>query len=306
MQDHVSLENKTAIVTGATSGIGLHTALAFARRGAFVIGVGRAPERCKQARQMIEASVPHADVLYLIADLSLQSQVRRLAHSIYEETHARGSNALDILVNNAGVFSESYVKTPEGIELTMAVNHFAPFLLTQELLPLLAAAPFGRVITISSASHERTCIDLKRLNTPIIYQGLSAYKVTKLANVLFTREFNRRMRKSTVRAFAVDPGLVNTEIGAKRSRGIARLIWQIRSKSGVHPDVPVQTILFLTNEGLKAGEEDIYWFDCKPVKPSRQARRSDLAKDLWEYSIQTCSRIISEEEHADESEIPRG
>lgn len=305
MDINVNLQNKIAVVTGATSGIGLRTALAFARRGAFVIGVGRSLERCKQAQQTIEADVTDAKVLYLIADLSLQSQVRKLANHIYEEIHTRGSNALDILVNNAGVFSESYVKTSEGIELTMAVNHFAPFMLSLELLPLLSAAQPGRVITISSGSHYHTTMDLKRLNTPIIYQGLWAYKGSKLANVLFTSEFNRRMTNTSVRAFAVDPGLVNTEIGAKGARGIARLVWQIRRRSGVHPDVPVQTILFLTNEDLKAGEEDIYWLDCKPVAPSHQARRSDLARDLWDISCQTCSRIKNEGEHTDEPEIPR-
>lgn len=291
MNTNDGMKNKIAVVTGATSGIGLHTTLAFARLGAFVIGVGRTQERCAQAQKTVESALPHADVCYLTADLSLLYQVRLLANHIYEEIKSRGSNALDILVNNAGVFSESYVKTPEGMELTMAVNHFAPFLLTNQLVPLLAASRCGRVITLSSASHYRTFLDIQHLNTPVIYFGLWAYKVSKLANVLFTREFNRRMKEHGVRAFAVDPGLVNTDIGAKRAKGLVRLFWQLRARSGVHPDVPVQTILHLANDALVCNEYDVYWYDSRPVSPSRQALRDDLAGDLWDFSCKACGLI---------------
>jgi NAD(P)-dependent dehydrogenase (short-subunit alcohol dehydrogenase family) len=291
MKSNDGLKDKIAVVTGATSGIGLHTTLAFARRGAFVIAVGRAPERCAEAYKMIESGVPHADVRYLTADLSLMSQVRQLATHIYDEINSRGSNSLDILVNNAGVFSETYMKTPEGFELTMAVNHFAPFLLSNQLIPLLAASRCGRIITLSSASHYRTILDINRLNKPIFYFGLWAYKVSKLANVLFTREFNRRMNNRRVRAFAVDPGLVNTDIGAKRAKGLVRLFWQLRAKSGVHPDVPVRTIMHLTNEALVYHENDVYWYDSHPLSPSRQALRDDLARDLWDFSCKTCGLL---------------
>ena len=291
MSSDMDNTNKVVVVSGATSGIGLHTALAFARLGVCVIAVGRARERCAQAEKTIRSMVPQANVHYLIADLSLMSQVRQLAKDIRNQVAAAGFNKLDLLINNAGIFSETFVKTPDGLESTMAVNHFAPFLLTHELLPLLMASPSGRVITISSGSHYRTVMDVKRLNKPLIYNGLWAYKVSKLANVLFTREFNRRMVDSAVHAFAVDPGLVKTEIGTKGTTGIARWIWQMRSKSGVHPDVPVQTILHLSNEDLIYTEEDIYWFDSKPISPGRQAQRDDLARELWDYSCQICGIV---------------
>jgi NAD(P)-dependent dehydrogenase (short-subunit alcohol dehydrogenase family) len=298
-----ALNGKIAVVTGATSGIGLHTAMMLAGQGAIVIGAGRSRQRCDQAVEKIQASYPQAQVRYLTADISSQSQVRQLAVNILKEIQHTGKEGLDILINNAGTFSEAYVKTPEGFELTFAVNHLAPFLLTHELLPALSRSPGGRIITVSSESHQRTFLDLKRMNTPLIYNGLWAYKVSKLANVLFTLEFNRQFSVTALRAFAIDPGLVDTEIGEKGTRGIARLVWKIRRKSGVHPDIPARTILHLCGDQLPQNQHDFYWYDCKPILPSRQARREDLARKLWDISRQMCCIIEGGKENDDERKI---
>jgi NAD(P)-dependent dehydrogenase (short-subunit alcohol dehydrogenase family) len=130
-----------------------------------------------------------------------------------------GQERSDVLVNNAGLYSGRYRKTVDNIELTFAVNHLAPFLLTHELMPLLRAAPSARVITVSSFSHYRTFLELQRLEAPRPYLGIWAYKVSKLANVLFSAELNRRIAGSPICAFAVDPGLVNTEIALKEEAG---------------------------------------------------------------------------------------
>jgi NAD(P)-dependent dehydrogenase (short-subunit alcohol dehydrogenase family) len=166
----------------------------------------------------------------------------------------------------------------------LAVNHLAPFLLTNELLSLLLAAPDGRVITVSSDSHYRTWIDLNRLNSPLPYIGLWAYKVSKLANVLFTLELNRRLTGSTVRAFAVDPGLVNTGIAEKGGPGLSRLVWRFRRSSGTPPEVPARTILYLAGAPIPKENAAFYWRDLEPVLPSRQARDGRMAQALWELS----------------------
>ncbi|MGE5224940.1 MAG: SDR family NAD(P)-dependent oxidoreductase [Omnitrophica WOR_2 bacterium] len=289
MKLETNFKGKTVVITGATSGIGLQAARAFAGEGAFVVGVGRSQERCRQAEEVLRANNPQAQARYLPADLSIQRQVRRLASDIRREIAGLGFEALDILVNNAGTYAGRYIRTPEGIELTLAVNHLAPFLLTHELLPLLSAAPTGRVITISSASHYHTWLDVRRLNKPVIFVGLWAYKVSKLANVLFTLELNRRISHTNLRAFAVDPGLVNTEIGLKGTDWFSRNIWQMRRRSGVHPEVPARTILYVAGAQAPQDSRDIYWYNCHPVPPSRQALRADLARQLWEASCELCA-----------------
>ena len=298
------LKSKTAIVTGATAGIGLAAATALAAQGAFVIGVGRSAARCLDAEKTILLAQSGAKIKFLLADLSLQSQVRGLASDIKQTLHSAGHTSLDILVNNAGTFSGSYIKTPDGVELTLAVNHIAPFLLTHELLPLLKAAPSGRVITVSSGSHYHTSIDFKHLNAPWIYNGLWAYKVSKMANVLFTLEFNRQMKDTSVRAFAVDPGLVNTEIGLKTTDPLARLIWQFRRKSGVPPEIPARTILYLACENSVQYSSEGYWYDCHPRKPDPQALRLDNASKLWEISCQMCGLAEPGKEISNEQNSP--
>ncbi|MCL4560209.1 MAG: SDR family NAD(P)-dependent oxidoreductase [Chloroflexi bacterium] len=289
MIDDLNLSGKTAVITGATSGIGCQAALALARAGVEVIGVGRHPGRCQAAEQSIREVVPESRVRYLLADLSRQAQVRELAGKIREAVSHSGSSRLDVLVNNAGVYSQKFVKTEDGVELTLAVNHIAPFLLTNLLLPLLQDAPSGRVLTVSSGSHFRTWLDPARLNDPLLYHGLWAYKVSKLANILFTLELQRRLVGTSIRAFAVDPGLVNTEMGFKGTSGLTHWVWSHRRTSGVSPDQPARTILFLSaKEGLP---EALYWHDCLPVPASRQAQRPDLARRLWEASEAMCGIV---------------
>jgi NAD(P)-dependent dehydrogenase (short-subunit alcohol dehydrogenase family) len=289
MTPQKNLSNKIVIVTGATSGIGLSSVQAFAAQSDWIIGVGRDQGRCQAAESSIRAAFPNVQVKYLIADLSSLGQVRSLVESITETLKQWGKSGVDVLVNNAGTYADHYIKTIDSLELTMAVNHFAPFLLTMKLLPLLQNVPYGRVITVSSASHYRTWINIKRLNNPIIFNGLWAYKVSKLANVLFTLEFNRRMAQTTVRAYAVDPGLVNTDIGAKGTRGISNLVWRIRQRSGTKPEVPAKTVLYLGSERILSSANEYYWRDLQPKMPSRQARNVETAQALWELSSKICN-----------------
>lgn len=284
----LSMQGKSVVVTGATAGIGLASAVTLARAGALVIGVGRSPQRCAQAAAQIQHSVPGARVHYLVAELSLQREVRRLAEDIHTVLDEEGFTRLDALVNNAGTFSARLDRTDEGIYRALAVNHLAGFLLTNLLLPSLRAAPFGRVVTVSSASHYRAIFNPKRLNQSLFYNGLWAYKITKLMNVLFTYELNRRESGSAVRSFAVDPGLINTEIGLKDRSWVSRLVWDLRRRGGRPPEVPAQTVLYLCAEEALQTSTEYYWRDLAPKNPSRAARRPGLARDLWQASADLC------------------
>lgn len=281
------MEGKTAVVTGATSGIGYETALTLVREGCRVIGIGRDPARCLAAEGRIRGQVSGAAVKFFTADLSRQSQVRAAAAAIRQYLAGQGNSPLDFLINNAGTFSDRFTPTEDGVETTLAVNHLAPFLLTYELLPLLAAAPAARVITVSSESHRNTFMDFSYLKRPLIYVSLWAYKVSKLANVLFSAEFNRRMAGAGVRAYAVDPGLVNTDIGLKGTSGLSRWVWKMRQRSGTGADLPAATIAHLC-EGPADNPEALYWRDSRPQQPARQALDKHDAARLWNLSCSLC------------------
>jgi NAD(P)-dependent dehydrogenase (short-subunit alcohol dehydrogenase family) len=284
------LDNKTFVVTGATSGIGLAVVESLVRQNASVIGVGRDPDRCLQALEEVKKiAAPGARVAYLAAELSLQDEVRRLAARIGETLGAWGQSRLDGLINNAATVPFWQTLTPEGIDLQWAVNHLAAFLLTLELLPLLRAAPAGRIVLVSSGSHHGARLNWEDLQSRRHYNPLKSYGQTKLANVLFTSEFNSRFASgSAMRAFAADPGLVKTEIGFKSNSALARWIWGWRRRAGVQPEQAAKGIIFLAVDPSIQESPAIYWKNGKPRLPSSFALNSQAARQLWELSAQMC------------------
>ena len=292
------LSGKTYAVTGATSGIGLAAAEALARRGAALIGVGRTPERCREAARRIQLASPQAQVDYIAADLSLQQEVVRLGASIQALLSARGTTALDGLVNNAGTFTYWFTLTRDGVETQWAVNHLAPFLLTHQLLGLLQAASQARVVTVSSDSHYGARLDWKDPQLRRTYNGLRAYGNTKLANILFTQELNRRLgAQSMLRAFAADPGLVKTDIGLKGTPSIVGWFWKWRRSGGISAEEAAKGIVFLLTEPALQNEAHPYWKHSHPRRASREALDLQAAGQLWELSEKMCG-LYPEVQHA--------
>lgn len=283
------LSGKSVVVTGATSGIGFDTVKALAKEGAFVIGTGRDEKRCIEALERIRSVLPDAKVAYCAADLSSIKNVRHLAAIIKEALAKQGYQHLDVLINNAGTFTSWFIASADGFELQFAVNHLAPFLLTHELMGLLKAAQNGKIITISSGSHYKARIHWEDMHLRKAYNSLRAYKQSKLANILFTRELNRRLgNSSSVRAYAADPGLVNTEMGLKNTAGIAKWFWAIRKKSGTPPQIAAHALVGLAamDSGLYKGEH--YFKDQKPKKADKYVDRQGVAERLWSESEKMC------------------
>lgn len=289
MKEQAMLENKVIVITGATSGIGFAAAKELAQKGAVVIGVGRSPERSQSAQEKIKATSPHGQVKFMLADLSSQQQIRQLAVEISEWLQKVGVAKIDVLVNNAGMVTTWYTATEDGYETQFAVNHLAPFLLTHELMPFLEAAPEARILTVSSNSHRRMRIKWRDVMLRRSYNTLLAYKQSKLANVLFSAEFNRRFAESTsLRAYAIDPGLVNTDIGLKGTGGIVRWVWERRQKGGTTPEKGAETVVFLALDPSVNGSQEVYWKDCRVVTPSKYSQREDEAQKLWQLSERLC------------------
>ncbi len=289
---HTDLSGKTFVVTGATSGIGFAVAELLARQGAAVIGVGRSAERCRQAEAHLRRLPAGAPVHYLLADLSVQSEVQRLAGEIRGQLEADGKSWLDGLVNNAATFTYWLALTPDGIETQWAVNHLAAFALTRRLLPLLLAAPAARVVTVSSDSHYGARLDWDDLQLRRRYNALRAYGNTKLANVLFTLELNRRLGPdASLRAFAADPGLVKTDIALKGNPAVARWVWKLRRSGGVPPEQAALGVVSLLAEPNLGGSGEVYWKDGRPKRPSRRALDIEAAARLWQVSEQMCDEV---------------
>jgi NAD(P)-dependent dehydrogenase (short-subunit alcohol dehydrogenase family) len=221
---------------------------------------------------------------WLAADFAVQGQVRELA----AEFSGRYP-CLNVLVNNAGTMSRHRKVTPEGVELTLAVNHLAPFLLTNLLLePLLAGAP-ARVVNVASVAQERARLDLTDPQMRRGYRPFRAYAASKLANVLFTYELARRLESTGVTANAVDPGLVRTGLG--RNNGLARdLAWHLthlryRSLS-LSPDQGADPIAFLASSPTVLSVNGEYFSRRERSQSSPASRDLATAQRLWSLSEQ--------------------
>lgn len=275
------IKGKACVVTGATAGMGLYTAKELAKKGAVVIGTGRNAERCEKARREVLAEAPEADVTYLTADLASQGQIRRLASDILEILDQKTSGGLYCLVNNAGTFASKYTKTEDGVEMQLAVNFIAPFLLTHLLFPALLKCPGARVLTVSSESHYKTPVNWKNPQLRHCYVSIWAYKQSKLFTVLFMRALDRRVRDKGVRAFAVDPGLVSTDIGFKDTDFVSRLVWHIRKKMAVPIAEGAATSVLLACGPVPACEE-VYWRECRECRAARNSYSGENMRRVWE------------------------
>ncbi|MFF0526298.1 oxidoreductase [Actinomadura nitritigenes] len=203
-------DGRTAVVTGASTGIGFETAAELARRGATVVLACRNPDRAARAAARIRAAAPDARLGVLDVDLESQASVRAAAARFHDD-HGR----LDLLVNNAGGVRPRYALTEDGFEATLATNHLGPFALTGLLLDLMLDVPGSRVVTVSSIGHRRGAIDFDDLHGERRYRFQTAYFQSKLANLLFTYELQRRLAAAGAATIAVaaHPGNARTEFG---------------------------------------------------------------------------------------------
>jgi len=195
------------------------------------------------------------------------------------------------LINNAGGIRNWYTTTPEGYETQFALNHLAGFLLTHRMLPCLKRGD-GRVILTGSGSHKYMKMRWNDVMFEKRYRCLMAYKQSKVAGMLFAAEFNRRYTGEGLRAYVVDPGLVNTDIGSKNTSGFISWFWHKRQKHGVAPKVSAQTYAYLCKKTPEP--EALYYYQCKPAKYSRYVDNETDAKRLFELSERLCGIAFGE------------
>lgn len=259
---------KTVLVTGGTDGIGRETASQLLGRGLHVLVHGRTEKKATHHAEALARGQQDAKTTAVWGDLSSMEQVAALARQVRER-----APALDVLINNAGVFERSRRLTADGFEMTMAVNHFAPLLLTRLLLPALAAAPAGRVVTVSSIAHQSGSLELDDLTFAHGHDGYEAYASSKLANILFTRALARRLAGTPVTANALHPGVIDT-----------KLLHAGFNMRGASVEQGARTSVYLAVSDEVASVSGKYFVDCREATPSRLARDDRLAETLWAES----------------------
>jgi len=285
---------RTALVTGANSGLGFHTALALARQGARVLMASRDTGRGEQALGKLTAAVPDAAAELVALDLADLSSVRAAADDV-----ARRCDQLDILVDNAGVMAPPYRQTVDGFELQFGTNHLGHFALTGLLLPLLRAAPAGRVVSVSSLAHQGAGgIGFEDLQSERSYHPMRAYSQSKLANLMFAAELDRRTRAagSNLTSVAAHPGLAATNLmqsrpgaGHRRLRSLVvgfgfRIVGQSDAR-GAWPQLYAATMPDVVG-GEYFGPSRLGEWRGSPVRVDRSPAAKDMASGvrLWDVS----------------------
>jgi retinol dehydrogenase 12 len=269
------LDSRHILITGATSGIGLATAIALAARGAHLWLANRSEERTRPVIESIAAATGNPDVRFVALDLGDLASVRRCASVVMA-----ADDPLHVLINNAGVAGQRGF-TASGFELAFGTNHVGHFLLTNLLLDRLIASAPSRVVTVSSGSHSSAAgIDWEAVRRPTAgFTGLREYGVSKLANLLFSQELSRRCHGSGLTTYALHPGTVASDIW-KRVPPPFRFLLKLSMTS---PAEGAETSLYCATSPEVTDQSGLYYDGCKVAEPSRTAT-AELAAELWQRS----------------------
>jgi retinol dehydrogenase 14 len=269
------LRDRTIFVTGSTDGIGRETARQLGELGARLLVHGRDAERVEAVVAQLQAQDVSTEGF--VADFASLREVRRLATEVAEAVPR-----LDVLINNAGLYLEERQLSQDGYEMTFAVNHLAPFLLTNLLLPLLSAAPAARIINVSSGTHRSGYLDWADLQGEEAYDGYQAYALSKLCNVLFTFELAERLAGRPITVNCLHPGVVDTKLlhaGIPGSRGA-----DVREGART----PVYLAASSTLESVTA----TYFSERRPQRPAGIVYDTRIRRHLWDIS----TRLVGLEE----------
>jgi retinol dehydrogenase-14 len=280
MADTPRMASKIVLITGGTAGIGKATAIGLAALGARVAITGRDPARAEQAAADIRVASGNDAVDVFTADLSSQALVRRLAAAVL-----KAYPRLDVLVNNVGGFWAHRHLTDDGLEHTFALNHLAPFLLTNLLIDRLKQSAPARVVTVSSGAHAMGKIDFDDLMGARKYSGQRAYNQSKLANVMFSYELARRLEGTGVTATVLHPGVVRTAFGAEDPTGamMGAMIFAARPFMKT-PEQGAATPIYLASSPDVAGVTGRYFANRTPKTSNKSSYDTATAARLWRVS----------------------
>ena len=281
------LQNTTAIVTGANSGMGMATVRALSDMGAKVIMLCRSEKRGTEALEKL-SSEKYRDLELILCDLGNYDSIRAFANIV-----RRGYDHIDILVNNAGFISLDRQETGEGLERQFGINHIGHFLLTMSLLDLMGEG--GRIVNVASGAHKTGKIHFDDINLTKGFNVIKAYSQSKLANVLFTRELARanvlftrelarRVKDRGIMVNCCHPGAVATNIGIDRDTGFGKTVTRLLKPFFQTPEQGARTAIFLVSDDSVSDVTGEYFYKCRIAKSSKRSKDMELAKKLFEFS----------------------
>lgn len=278
------MQGRTVVITGATSGIGEVAAIRLAEQGARIVHIARDPGRAAATQNLLHAANPGVVHAVHIADLSLLSEMRRVACEI-----AADEPRIDVLIDNAGALFNRRTVTADGLEKTFALNHMAYFVVTNLLLPNIADG--GRIVVTASDAHRGAAMDFGDLQSEHGYRGFGVYSRSKLMNILFTRALSRRLRRS-ITANVLHPGFVATRFGDE-SGGLMQPFIKIAKPVGaISPEEGAKTIIYLAASSAVAGVNGEYFYKSRLHKPTVHALNDGDGERLWAVSAELAGLSI--------------
>lgn len=277
------MKNKICLITGATSGIGKETALALAAMDFHIVISARNIEKAETVKNEIIESTGNSSIDLMNCDLSSLKDVKRFADE-FRSKYKR----LDVLINNAGIWETKRKESSDGIELTFAVNHLAPFLITNELLDLMLNTPGSRIVNVSSEAHRYGSINFDDIEFKKSYNHMKVYSQSKLANILFTKGLMSRLYGKDVTVNALHPGVVATQLFSNMGRMVNFLgnLFMISPRKGAATSIYLASSFEVSNT---TGE----YFKNKKIKSSsKESNNPVIAEKLWKLSEDYISKII--------------
>jgi len=268
------------MITGATDGIGKATAKIFAQKGANLVLIGRNLEKGKKTVTEIMAQTKNSKIDYIQADLSIQANIRDVARKFKAKC-----DHLDILINNVGGFFTERIETPEGYELTFALNYLCPFLLTNLLLDSIKSSQSARIINLTSSAHRYGKIHINDLHLKNNFFGLKAYQQSKLAIVIFTKYLAKLLKDYPISVNSIHPGIVKTNI-ARQQNGIQEKAFKIlKNTIAISPEKAALNIAYLAVSKKISSVSGECFVRGKIRKTSKQSYDENLAEKLWQMSL---------------------
>jgi len=272
------MDGKVVVLTGGTSGIGQVAATRLARQGARIILIARDPVRAARALADVSSAGPGVTHRVVYADLASIAETRRAAAEI-----AAVEPRIDVLINNAGALFNQRRLSPDGLEMTFAVNHMAYFVLTEGLKRTLLESGSARIVNTASGAHRGASLDFDDLQSERAYSGFQVYGRSKLCNILFTRELARRLQGTGVTANCLHPGFVATRFG-DGSGGLLQALMPVARLGAISPQKGAETIVYLASSPDVASVSGLYFYRRKPDTPSPAAQDDVAASRLWAES----------------------
>lgn len=271
--------NKTAVITGATSGLGKYTAIDLAKKNYNIIAVGRSKEKGKVLLAELKEINPNVELFYYTANFSSINDTKKTANEILNN-----HKSIDVLINNAGGIFSNFDLTEDGYEQTIATNHLGYFVFTLKLLPILNKNE-GRIVNVASGSHYKCSLDFDSFTQNKGYFILKAYGQSKLANIMFTYSLVDKLADTNIKINCLNPGKVKTDIGGKAKSWLHQFAWWFNSRTqGISIDEGIRTHVFLATSNEAATINGKYYNNMKLEKTNPESYDKALQDKLWKWS----------------------